>query len=206
MSSIKKGLKYLTTSFTQEDLAVLAVYLLGGGSAPVDTEDVAIKINDLAPGRFGWRKYPENPNLELVRVVLSNCKKSKQPLLQGKGNTGWGLTQAGLKRAREIAARSSELDLSPSAAAEKLTPPMQARLNRERQRLMATNAWDHWKQSLTKPTASEAKEVYRIDNYAVGPMRETKVTRLQGLFSDDEEISRFLESCAQLLTRKEDEQ
>jgi hypothetical protein len=200
------GLNNLTHSFTQQEWAVLAVYLLGGDSVPVDTEDVAIRLNEMASSHFGWRKHPAIPNLELVRVVLSDCKKSKPPLLQGIGKTGWGLTQEGLKQAHEIEARSPGLDLSGPAAASKPTPSVQARLNRERQRICATNAWIHWKQSGTKPTAREAEEVYRIDHYAVGAMRETKVTRLTGLFSDDEEMSRFLDSCAELLPRKENQQ
>jgi hypothetical protein len=43
-----------------------------------------------------WRKYPDQINLELIRVFLSDAKKKKHGLLLGAGKTGWRLTQAGL--------------------------------------------------------------------------------------------------------------
>ena len=40
------------------------MYLLGGETRRVDTEDIAVKANELAPGRFAWKKYPDQINLE----------------------------------------------------------------------------------------------------------------------------------------------
>lgn len=60
--------KFLSNSET----VLVAVYLLRGDSNSVDTEDVAVKANELAPGAFTWRKYRDQINLEIVRVVLYN--------------------------------------------------------------------------------------------------------------------------------------
>ena len=83
---IKSDLDPLTKSPPQVQIVTLAVYLLGGDQKVIDTEDVAVKAYQLAPGRFSWRKYPDQVNLELVRVYLSAGKKpSRGAWLEGSG-------------------------------------------------------------------------------------------------------------------------
>ena len=65
-------------SFSNHEIVTLAVYLLGGESKAIDTEDVAVKANEIAPGRFNWRKYPHQINIENVRTFLSDAKKPKK--------------------------------------------------------------------------------------------------------------------------------
>jgi len=43
-------------ALSNHEIVTLAVYLPGGDSKRIDTEDVAVKSNELAPGRFTWRK------------------------------------------------------------------------------------------------------------------------------------------------------
>src|ERR671916_3010903 len=85
-----------TRELSNMEVVVLAVYVLGGDQTPVDTEDAAMKANELAPGRFTWRKYPGQVSLEHVRVFLSDAKKPKYgSLLAGDGTKGWRLTPTG---------------------------------------------------------------------------------------------------------------
>ena len=35
-----------------QEIVTLSVFLLGGDTALIDTEDIAVKANELAPGRF----------------------------------------------------------------------------------------------------------------------------------------------------------
>jgi hypothetical protein len=85
---------------TNLDVVVVALSLLGGDRHQVDTEDIAVRAQEIAPGRFVWRKYPQQINLELVRVALSDGKKREYgSLVLGSGNKGWMLTDAGRKRA-----------------------------------------------------------------------------------------------------------
>src|SRR6185437_1094281 len=95
--------KKLTNSdLSQAEVVAIAVYRLGGSQRAIDTEDVAVEAHKLAPGRFSWRKYPDQINLELIRVYLSDAKL-KHDLLLGSGKTGWRLTQLGLKWCEEAA-------------------------------------------------------------------------------------------------------
>jgi hypothetical protein len=57
--------------FANHELVVLATYLAGGAKAVSDTEDIAVKANELAPGRFTWRKYADQINIDTVRKRLS---------------------------------------------------------------------------------------------------------------------------------------
>src|SRR4051794_5780323 len=96
----KTPAKRLTGAASQAELVTLAVYRLGGAQRAVDTEDIAVEANKLAPGRFSWRKYPDQINLELIRVHLSDAKK-RNGMLIGAGRTGWRLTQEGLNWAEK---------------------------------------------------------------------------------------------------------
>jgi hypothetical protein len=79
------------------ELVVLAAYLSGGKAAYTDTEDIAVKANEIAPGRFTWRKYKEQINIETVRKRLWDATKlEKGGYLIGSERDGWLLTQAGL--------------------------------------------------------------------------------------------------------------
>ena len=93
-------------NLSNHEIVTLSVYLLGGESRHVDTEEVAVKANELAPGRFTWRKYPDQINIENVRTFLSDAKKSKNgSYLAGSGKDGWILTEKGFdfaqRRAKE---------------------------------------------------------------------------------------------------------
>src|SRR5688572_19111621 len=107
----------LTTEITQHLIVVLAVYELGGARRFIDTEDIAKKAAEIAPARFAWRKYPDQINLELVRVALSDAKKAENNnLLDGSGRKGWTLTPAGLKWATQHSAELVSADLQRTGA------------------------------------------------------------------------------------------
>jgi hypothetical protein len=198
MAKKRKGA--LTDSVQQVEVVTLAVYLLGGGERSVDTEDVAIKAHELAPGRFSWKKYPEQVNLELVRVYLSDGKKEDRgELLIGSGRTGWSLTPAGLEWARSAAPRLLGKDMTRTREEGSGGSVDEQRWRRERSRVMSTNAWARWKSGDQEVPLREAAEVFRIDTYAVGRIRSSKITRLRALFGDDPEVSGFLAHLTSIL-------
>ena len=47
----------MSTQIRNDQVALAALLVLGGDRTPVDTEDVAIEADRLAPGRFRWRKF-----------------------------------------------------------------------------------------------------------------------------------------------------
>lgn len=180
------------------------MYLLGGDQRAVDTEDVAVKAHELAPGRFSWKKYPDQINLELIRVYLSDAKKEgKGTMLSGSGRTGWRLTQIGLKWAQRAAKGAFASDLSRERSKSRAGSVDEQRWRRERSRLMASDAWAMWDSGERKIPVAEAEMVFRIDSYAVGSLRETKITRLLSMFSNDPQLAPFLHHLASLLNEQE---
>src|SRR3979409_1107010 len=99
---------------TNHELVVLAAYLAGAQSSSADTEDIAIKANDLAPGRFSWRKYKDQINIDTVRKRLWDATKpEKGGYLIGSEKVGWRLTKAGFDFAESTAAK---IDTSATTA------------------------------------------------------------------------------------------
>ena len=80
-------------SFPNRELAVYALYLLGGDSKSVHTEEVAHKCFELFPTSFSWVKYPKYPDKEIARLGLTDARKeSYGALVQGRAGQGRGLS------------------------------------------------------------------------------------------------------------------
>jgi hypothetical protein len=193
MSIILMAQKTLTP-ITRADLVIWAVLLLGGDQKRIDTEDVAVKAFQLDPKSFCWRKHPDQINLELVRVNLSNAKKPENgAFLTGSGRTGWSLTRKGLAWIRTARSPLKSLGASePQRRASSAGSIDSSRRDRERKRILALPAWTRWANGDKSVVLAEAREVYRLDSYSTLSVREAKLTRLRAMFGDDEQLSPFL--------------
>jgi hypothetical protein len=176
------------------DLVTLAVHCLGGAAERVDTEDVARVASRLAPGRLSWRKYPDQINLELVRVYLSDAKKAKNgALVIGSGRSGWMLTQTGKARAVTLASAGP-----PSG----FTHPRSDTAATQRER--AERAWvlGHPALEVLKRAGAGAlsprdlESLFRVDEYIVGAVRDRRVARVLNAVADDQELVALLSPAA----------
>lgn len=181
-------------SLSQVEVVTLAVYLLGGDSKQIDTEDVAIKANGLAPGRFTWRKHTSQINLELVRVYLSEGKKPKSGgYLVGSGNDGWMLTAKGLAFARR---RRSTVS-GPLAFRSRTSPADTKRRQHERARMLNEPAFLKFQSGgLDTVSTQEAEAFFRLDDYVTGKARERKLLRALNLFSTDPDLAGAVKALA----------
>jgi len=203
---LNRSQKTLTKPPRQLDIAILAVHLLGGGRKSVDTEDVAVKCHDLAPGLFSWQKYRDQINLEIVRVVLSNAKKrSYGQLLSGSGREGWRLSPRGIDW---IASKGDELlheGFAPVDRERLSAGSVDAvRRRRERSRILSSAAWKSWSEQKTI-SLRDARNLFRIDGYATNKILDNKVVRLRSQFEDDEQISPFIREAAELILSNKEE-
>lgn len=197
----KQPEKKLTDKTSQAEVVTLALYQLGGGQRPVDTEDIAVEAHRLAPGRFTWKKYPDQINLVLIRVFLSDAKM-KNKFVIGSLRSGWRLTQEGLRWAESAAKAVQNSDLSRSRAQSRYGGPDEQRRHRERDRLLKSAAWRAWQSGDRHIPIAEAKQVFRLDSYARGELREAKITRLRDMFSDDPELMPFLDHLTNELNQE----
>ena len=89
-------------------LVAYCLYVAGGGTDRVHTEDLAIKCWELFPDSFSWTKYAKYPDKDIVRVALTDARKNKYGALvtgrvEGHASgvnhdepEGWVLTENGL--------------------------------------------------------------------------------------------------------------
>jgi len=97
-----------TSDIPNRHLAVYGLFLLGGDTNYVHTEDIALKCFELFQHSFSWVKYPEYPDKDIVRIALCDARKEKYGgLVEGRAgrgplvNDGWRLTAEGVEWIKE---------------------------------------------------------------------------------------------------------
>lgn len=176
-------------------IAVLAAYLAGASKGHADTEDVAVKAAQLAPGRFSWRKYPDQINIETVRKRLWDAASEKMGrLLTGSERDGWLLTEAGLKFCQEHSEEFNKIGEEQV----RLSQREQAWATRERVRMQAEVAYKKWLEGRPEEIQHvEAERFFRIDDYIVGDLRRSRIIRARDIFSADGEMSKAINEIAE---------
>jgi hypothetical protein len=182
------------------ELVTLAVYLLGGDGKEVDTEDVAMKAHHLAPGRFTWKKYTDQIDLEIIRVFLSDAKKEKNgAYLSGTGTSGWLLTAPGLSFAQRNASRVQ----TPAPGATRLSQDEKHRRRIEQARIATSDAFRQYLSGNRKEITRHAAEgAFRLNAYIVGDARRKKVQRIVNTLGDDDEIGAAVRFLAELVLKE----
>lgn len=187
------------SELSNPEIVTLAVFALGGDSDPVDTEDVAIEANDLAPGRFAWRKYPDQINHEHITNSLRDAKKAKNGgLVAGGGTRGWRLSPAGLAWAQTVSPGLMS-DLRTREIADRGAAK---RRRIELERIRQLPAWrKHTAGQAADVQIREAEAVFRLTEYVHGDRRTRLMDRIRNLFVGDEDMSGFLERMTSLAAR-----
>ncbi len=175
--------------FTNPELATMAVALLNGDVEYVDREDIAIRVNDIAPGRFNWRKHPERIDLDAVGVALRDAKKLKNGgLLVGSNARGWMLSPAGLKWIKA-------LDLGAAQDA----PPIKhrkdsisAKQEAECARLRSTKAYKLFIDGESETiTLQDFHQFARVNEYFQTRARQRRYAIIDNAVVDDETLSKL---------------
>lgn len=179
-----------------DQVAIVALLSLGGDRTPIDTEDIAVCSDELAPGRFRWRKFKEHIDLGLVRNGLQDARK--KGLATGGALRGWTLTETGIAEARSLLPRVSD----PSTR-ERLAIEQKQWETRERTRLLTEpsfrRALEGGADALTK---RDILRLFRLDEYASKERMTERTRRFSGAFIDDPAMKRTL---SDLIRRLENE-
>jgi hypothetical protein len=180
-----------------QGIVVLAVYAVGGADGYVDTEDVAVQAAKIAPGRFSWRKYKDQINIDTVRKRLWDAAKNKDgPLLLGSEKEGWLLTEAGLEFSKANAERVKSDDLQRTRQSQR----EQTWSTRERARMVHEAAFQKWNSGqFDKITPVEAERLFRIDDYVIGKARALRLKRALDTFTNDPVLGGAIKDIAHLV-------
>jgi hypothetical protein len=202
----KKAPSKLTPSARQKEglanheVVVLAAYLAGAQKSVADTEDIAVKANDLAPGRFTWRKYKNQINIDTVRKRLWDATKpEKGAYLIGSEKAGWRLTKAGFDFARKGVKRTNTKALGK----QRKSREEQASHARQLRRMMLENAFVKFAKGRAQDiTKADAERFFRIDDYVTGQSRSAKIERFKIIASSEKRLSQAIELLATLVREK----
>jgi hypothetical protein len=182
------------TDLSNSEIVVIAAFRAGAAGLQADTKDIAVKANEISPGRFTWKKYPDQINIDTVRKRLWDARKRGH--LVGSERDGWLLTEMGTTFARQY---------RRSLGAEKTT---RLSLNErkwrrmEKVRLLTTAAHLKFRSGeMSSITAREAQGFFRIDAYVSKSAMENKILRLLNTFSNDREIGPTVKYVASLVRR-----
>jgi hypothetical protein len=177
-------------------VVTLAVYLAAGATKNVDTEHIAVQAHHLAPGRYRWKYYPEQIDIEKVAESLRDAQKARYGhLVQGARGSGWMLTRAGFDFARAHMEHTRKPDVMRAREEPWVKP--------ERIRLLASLA--HGLMQSGTPdaiTSQELEAFFRIDDYVTGPARTRKIERLLNKFGDDPELGPTVRALAARIQKR----
>lgn len=175
---------------TRPEAATLALFALGGDQEAIGTEDVAVRVAEVAPGMFAWQKYRDRIDKELVRVALSDARL-KVGYVIGSHAKGWMLTPAGLKFAKASADRGGD------ASSPERRRPQDRQLERERIRLLTSEAFSGFQNGgIESVSSDEADAFFRLNVYVRGEGRERKIARIENQFGDDPDLGEAVRALA----------
>jgi hypothetical protein len=187
------------TQLSNTGIVTLAVYILGGESKYIDMEDIAVKASELAPGRFAWRKYPQQINLKKVEIRLCDARNPEQgSLILGSIKKGWILSENGLIFAKENLQRLYGANLSRLPMNKKEMSLQQ----HEKERMLSSKAFLKFNTNeIDLVTVQEAEAFFRVDDYVTGVARKEKLTRIINTFGDDPELGQAVKILARKVRR-----
>ena len=192
-------IKSKAKTFANHELVTLAVFLLGGEAKPVDLEDIAMQANEIAPGRFAWRKYRSQINIKNIDAFLWDAKKPKNgSYVLNSGKDEWLLTAHGVAFARERITELSRIDVSRKA----LSARDKNWIRSERERMLASRAFAEYRAGGSNSVSEqEAEAFFRLDSYVTGKAREQKLLRLLNVFGDDAELGEAVKALEMKVRR-----
>jgi len=173
-------------SLSNYQIVTIAIALLGGDADHIDREDIAIKANEIAPGKFNWRKYTNRIDLDAIGVALRDAKKIKNgELVVGNNSRGWMLSPNAFRWLSLFTQDDNEIDIQLKEKRSAVEKTQQA----ERERLFRTSAYKLFisgKES--EVSQQEFFQFTRINEYFKAKAKERRYTIVENAVSSDEEL------------------
>lgn len=168
-------------------LVTIALGNLDGHEKPIDSEDIAVHVNALAPGKFSWRKYPEYIDLQVVNQSLQDARRKRNgALVVGSSTKGWMLSAAGMEwfKSYNLDGSDDSVDTSPFRRGSILRSQDQ-----ERRRLLETEAYYLFKNGkLPDVTRIEFFEFAKINEYFPLKARARRYEFIESAVAGHEEL------------------
>ena len=192
-------------NINKRDICLFALVDVGGDVEFVSTEEVAVRAFEIYPERFGLIKYQQFPDVDSVRVTLSDLRKPKyKSLVEGGQRSGWRATKGGARwerahRKAVIGAMKNKLSGERRISSGHLMTTEKvrsARLNR----IVRSEAFAKWKKGV-RPSVYDFYDLLRIDNYTPENVYREHLRALLEVVPEDSQEKRFLAKLARIYGR-----
>ncbi len=162
------------------------MFLAGGAEKSIDTEDVAMKAFGIASAKFSWKKYPDQIDLEAVRVALRHASEPQHgSLVAGSMDTGWMLTPVGINWAQRASDMMGEQQTRGVRRGSLL-----ASQKAERERLLTTSAWQKYSTSISDEISIHDFHAFvRVNEYSSRKKYAERINILRIACEEDAELS-----------------
>ncbi len=181
---------------TNTDICLYVLHEAGGDVEFVATEDVAIEAFETYPERFGLIKYPQYPDVDAVRVTLTDLRKEKYGrLVEGDKRRGWRITPAGVLHSVEISERVKSILGSRHPKERRVSSGKRITTGKIREayksRIVESSGFKKWKRG-ERPSIYDFFDLLRIDTYTPEAVYREHLNDLLDALPDQGEARDFL--------------
>lgn len=169
-------------NFNKGELAVLALYNLGGDS---DLESIAIEVDKLGPGKFRWRSKADMISDLVVRDALYNVNKHKLGKMNNIINNRYILTEVGVKFAQD-----NIKNLPKNSNFDK----RETKVDKDKKklaynRILNGDAFKHLSENrIDQIQKKDLEFILRVNDYMDKKKKSEKIQSLKKLFYEDSKI------------------
>jgi hypothetical protein len=162
-------------ALTKRQRVAIALYLVGGAHRAIDIEDLAVKAAEMSPRLFRWRSYPDQIDLDSVRLCAKNLAAPPDPFVQGGIRDGWMLTPAGIAWCQAALQRHPSIEQpSPRSAATVRHSETFAKFASGRRSTI---------------TIHDVRHMLRVDEYTSKRRRREQIRALENTIAGDTALS-----------------
>lgn len=182
------------------DICLYALVESGGDVEFVATEDVAVRAFELYPERFGLIRFPKYPDVDAVRVTLTDLRKGKYgSLVEGDKKHGWRITKAGgywvsANKSRVLAAIQAKLTGERRISSGRRITSEKIRSSRLA-RILNSGAFAKWKRG-AELGLYDFFDVMRVDSYTPEEVYRKHLDELLEIAPQESDERRFLQDLA----------
>jgi len=169
------------------DIVTIGVYTLGGSINPIDLEDLAIEVFNLAAKRFSWKKYKERIDLRIVLYSVNDAIKSDVGYLKGNSKFGYMLTEKGLKWIASL----GNIEILTKSSRKHSTSDI---VEKEKDRLQRSSAYKKYVDGEKELiNIIDFREFTRVNDYFPKQIMKQKFAKIKNVTDEDEILSKVWE-------------
>ncbi len=179
------------------ELVTIALYEVGGANNFKDTEDVAVKADEIDNERFKWRnkKYKKYIDRGLIVESLNAARVRRiGSFLKGNDDKGWILTPIGLEFCKRVKNTFPKLTIRKK----RISKIEKKYLLREENRIINTEAYIKFINGEgSNINEKDIKKLFKIDDYTSKLDVEKRIINLLDNFKDKDKIHQLINNYKQ---------